>query len=265
VTNLKRDNHYLPVCYQKGFTDSTNKVWVKFADKPKPVHRTPLTVGRKRSLYIWTQGGAENDNVEDFFNEQVETPFAALSQRIKTEGHKFATITDDERGVLYRFVASQTMRTIAHKAAIQQQAGIAVDTNTFVRVMLRKIIAVLDGWIKNPPELYFHTPLPYVGAQFITGDNPVLVVQTNDNPIWMPTDIPTLKITNVEEIVTDPKHRLWLALTPYVLVSIQGFGGGGVHLPPKSEDPLFVRNFNGMVRGQSEIFTLAKDKAYLTL
>jgi hypothetical protein len=264
MPNLKRDNHYLPVCYQRGFTDSSDRVWVKFADKPEPAHRRPLTVGRKRSLYIWTQGGAENDKVEDFFNEHVETPFAALSQRIKTERHEFAKITDDELGTLCRFVASQTMRTLAHKAAIQRQAGLAVDTNTFVRVTLRKIIAVLDGWLKNRPEIYFHTPLPFVGEQFITGDNPVLVVQTNDNAIWVPTDTPTLKITDVQQIVNDPKHRLWFALSPYVLVSIQGFGGGGVHLPPKTEDPLFVRNFNRMLRGQSDIFTLARDKAYLT-
>jgi hypothetical protein len=263
MTNLKRDNHYLPVCYQRGFTDSSDKVWVKFADKSKPEHRKPLTVGRKRSLYIWTQAGAENDKVEDLFNEHIETPFAALSQRIKAERNEFANMTGDESGVLCRFVASQTMRTLAHKAAMQQQAGQVVDTNTFVRVTLRKIIDVIDGWLKNPPEIYFHTPLPFVGEQFITGDNPVLVVQTNDNAIWVPTDTPTLRVIDVQQIVTDRRHRLWLALSPYVLVSVQGFGGGGVHLPPKSEDPLFVRNFNKMVRGQSEIFTLAKDKAYL--
>ena len=237
---------------------------MKFANKPLPEHRKPLTVERKRSLYVWTQGGADNDKVEDFFNEHVETPFAALSQRIKSERHEVANITDDERGVLCRFVASQAMRTLAHKAAIQQQAGRVVDTITFVRVMLRKIIAVLDGWLKNPPELYFHTSLPYIREQFITGDNPVLVVQTNDNVVWVPTDTPTLKITNVEEIVADPKQRLWLSLSPYVCASIQGFGGGGTHLPPKPEDPLFVRNFNKFIRGQSEIFTLAKDKEYLT-
>ena len=165
MPNLKRDNHDLPVCYQRGFTDSTDKVWVKFADKSKPEHRKPITVGRKRSLYTWMQGGAENDNVEDFFSQNVETPFAALSQRIKTKRNEFANMTEDELGALCRFVSTQTMRTLAHKAAIEQQAGKAVDTNTFVRVTLRKIIAVLDGWLKNPPEIYFHTPLPLVGQQ----------------------------------------------------------------------------------------------------
>jgi hypothetical protein len=264
MPNLKRNNHYLPECYQKGFTDSSGKIWVKATDKPHAEHRKPLKVGRKRSLYIWTQSGEENDKVEDFFNENVETPFADLSQRIKSEGHEFANISDDELGVLCRFVASQTMRTLAHKKAIESQAGETLNTTTFVQVMLRKIMAVLDGWIKNAPEIYFHTPLPYVGEQFITGDNPVLVVQTNDNSIWVPVDKPALKITDVQEIVMDPKHRFWLSLSPYVCVSIQGFGGGGIHLPPKPEDPQFVRNFNELVRGQCEIFTLARDKAYLT-
>jgi len=264
MANLKRKNHYLPVCYQRGFTDSTEKVWVKFADRAEPEHRQPLTVGRKRSLYIWTQAGAPNDKVEDFFNEHVETPFAALSQRIKSERHEFASIGDEECGTLCRFVASQTMRTLAHRATIDLQAGRRVDTNTFVRVMLRKIIALLDSWIENRPEIYFHTCLPFVGEQFITGDSPVLVVQTNDNPIWVPTDTPTLKITDVQEIVANRQHRLWLALSPYVAVSIQGFGGGGVHLPPRTEEPSFIRNFNKMIRGQSQIFTLAKDKPYLS-
>jgi uncharacterized protein DUF4238 len=264
MPNLKRNNHYLPECYQKGFTDSSDKIWVKFADKQEPQHRKPLTVGRKRSLYIWMQSGAESDNVEDFFNKNVEVPFAALSQRIKNERHQFTKITDDELDVLCRFVAAQLVRTLAHKATIEEQAGRAVNTNTFVGVMLEKMNTVLDGWIKNAPEIYFHTPLPYVGEQFITGDNPVLVIQTNDNLIWVPTDTPTLKITDVRDIVMDPKHRLWVSLSPYVCVSIQGFGGGGAHLPPKTEEPPTVRNFNKLVRGQCEIFTLAKDKAHLT-
>ena len=63
MANLKRNNHYLPVCYQKGFTDATEKVWVKFADRTKPEHRQP------------------HSKVEDFFNQHVETPFAAVSQK----------------------------------------------------------------------------------------------------------------------------------------------------------------------------------------
>lgn len=263
MANLKRDNHYLPECYQKGFTDSTDKVWVKFSDKTTLEHRRPRTVGRRRSLYIWTQGGAPNDKVEDFFNEHVETPFAALSQRIKSEQSKFASISDEEGGTLCRFVASQIMRTIAHRATIDLQTGKPVDTDTFVRVMLQKIITVLDGWLKNPPDLYFHTCLPFIGEQFITGDNPVLIVRTNNNQIWVPKDTPRLKIADVQQIVADPQHRFWLALSPYVAISIQGFGGGGVHLPPQTEEPSFIRDFNQMIRGQSEIFTLAKDKAYL--
>jgi Protein of unknown function (DUF4238) len=207
MPNLSRNHHYLPVCYQKGFTNSSGKVWVKFADKPEPEHRRPLTVGRKRSLYIRIIDGKEDDTVETFFNKTIDTPFATLSQRIKTERHQFARITDEELGGLCNFVATQAVRTLAHKSIIEQQARRSVDTNTFVRVAVRKIIVMLDGWLRNRPELFFHTSLPYMGEQFITGDNPVLVVQTNNNPIWVPTSTPTLKITDVQNIVMDPQHR----------------------------------------------------------
>ncbi len=68
--NLQR-NHYLAACLQNGFIDQTGKVWVKFADRPKPEHRTRQTVGRKRSLYIPEFNGIEDDKVEKFFNQEI--------------------------------------------------------------------------------------------------------------------------------------------------------------------------------------------------
>ena len=105
MANLKRKNHYLPECYQKGFTNGSGKVWVKFCDKLDPEQRNPLSVGRKQSFYIVKRNGKEDDKVEDFFNDVVETPFAPLSRRIKKEQNRFANITGEEWSALCGFVA----------------------------------------------------------------------------------------------------------------------------------------------------------------
>jgi Protein of unknown function (DUF4238) len=88
MTNLKRKNHFLPECYQRGFEDSSGRVCVKFVDKKVPEMRNPASVGWKRSLYITKRNGAEDDQVEDFFNRVIETPFAPLSQRIKEQQNR---------------------------------------------------------------------------------------------------------------------------------------------------------------------------------
>ncbi|MGO9864996.1 MAG: DUF4238 domain-containing protein [Terriglobales bacterium] len=263
MANLKRRNHFLPECYQKGFTDASGKVWVKFADKPEPEQRNPLSVGRKSSLYIVKRNGKEDDKVEDFFNNVVEAPFAPLSRRIKEEQNQFANITDEEWSALCGFVAVQAVRTPAHKRCLEEQAGVPVDTNTFVTVIARQALAIMEGWNKSLRRLHFYTSLPHVGEQFIAGDSPVVVTQMHDNPIWAPTSTPELKTTDLTEILNNPNHEFWLSLSPYVCVSVRGPVWGEPRLPPQTADPQFVRFLNGRVREQSGIFLLARDKASL--
>jgi hypothetical protein len=259
MENLKRRNHYLPACYQAGFTNSSGQVWVKFATKPKPESRNPKNLGLKRSLYIITRNGKETDDVEDFFSDQIETPFALLSQKIKNEEDEFATITGNELGILARFVASQAVRTLGHKECIEEQAQGRVGSNTFVRVMGRKTITLLDNWIQNPPAFHFYTSLPHIGDRFITGDHPVVVTIENYNPVWVPTDKPTLGITNLTDILSKPKHGFLIPLSPYVCLGIQGKADGEPRLPPAPVDPQFVRFVNDCFRGQCKHFILARD------
>src|ERR1039458_9249590 len=144
MANLKRNNHYLPACYQRAFTDASGRVWVKFAGK-EPEPRKPENVGWKRSLYILkNEDGSESDRVEDWFADEVEAPFAALSQRIQTEQARFSEISGVELGTLARFVASQLMRTLGHKESIEEQAGSPVDSDTFVRVMVKKTWRLME-------------------------------------------------------------------------------------------------------------------------
>jgi hypothetical protein len=263
MPNLKRNNHYLPQCYQQGFTDSTGRVWVKFANKEKPERRRPESVGRMRSLYIRNRDGVEDDKIEDFFNVDIETPFASLSRRIKDEKNEFRDISGKELGILSRFVVSQTLRTIAHKYCIDEQAGGPVDRNTFLRVMTRKMWTLTDAFLKNQPEFQFYTTLPTIGAYFLTGDNPVLVIEVKENNLWAPATLPTQVIIDVAEIVKKKTHSFWVALTPYVCVSVRMTGGEDVKLPPKTMEMRDIRLFNDLIRDQCREFVLARDKEML--
>ena len=136
--DLRRGNHFVPACYQRGFTNAEGKVWIRFANGTLK-HLTPENVGLKNDLYIFEENGVETDKVEVFFGEHVENQFARLSRRIKEEADRFSQMSGDEAGVLLRFVASQAVRTLGHKATMSEQAnGAPIDANTFVRVMVPK-------------------------------------------------------------------------------------------------------------------------------
>jgi len=263
MPNLKRLNHYLPVCYQRGFANSAGQVWVRFSDKPKPEPRKPTTVGFKRSFYIIEENGGETDRVEDFFNKTVETPFARLSRRISEQQDELSTISGFELGVLARFVASQAVRTAAHKKCVEEQARSPVSSTVFVRVMARLSWTILNNWINSNPNFHFYTSLPHVADRFITGDHPVVVMVQNENMVWQPRDDPQRAIRKLEDILNDPGYAFHLPLSPYIAVCIHG-KGGRCALPPRQVDPLEVRALNDKIRGQSEFFTLARDPESLT-
>jgi Protein of unknown function (DUF4238) len=260
---LKRRNHFLPECYQEGFAGETGRVWVRFAGALEAEPRNPRSVGRQRSFYIGTRDGREDDEIERFFGSEVESSFAALSQRIKTEKNEFSQISGGELGTLSRFIASQVVRTPDHKRTIDVQAGAPVDKNTFLHVMLRKMHALISAWSAKMPPYEFYTCLPYVGKQFITGDNPVMVFLVNEMKVWMPNDNPQLGITDLAQILNHPNYQFWVALTPHVCVALIGDGVPGLVVPPRTLDPSRVRLFNSYVRGQCGLFTLARDKESL--
>jgi hypothetical protein len=174
-----------------------------------------------------------------------------------------ATITAQEQSALLLFVASQAVRTLAHKRCVDTQAGREVDRNKFLEVMFRQMWTIADVWGKNPPTLRFFTNLPYVSDQFITGDHPVVVLRVEDNKVWVPTDSPQHKITRLPDLLNSPNVGFWISLSPYVCVSVQPRDGFSSYLPPETLQPPQVRMFNRLVRDQSKIFTLARDRASL--
>jgi hypothetical protein len=262
-TKLSRDNHYLSECYQKGFTDNTGHLWFKEGDNP-PEYRNPNSVGKEWNLYIRTVNGIEDDVIEKFFGREVENSFALLSQRVKSEREKFgANLTVDEAAVLLRFIASQAVRTLGHRRCVDTQAGRSVDKDEFLRVMFRLMKTMCDFWIKNPPYLRFFTTLPFVEEHFIAGDSPVLIFQVYDNPVWVPTAEPKQQIGQVTDIFSSLKYEVSLPLSPYVAVTVHRRIGPAPHSFPQTMEPPMVRRFNSLLRGQSRIFTIARDKESL--
>jgi hypothetical protein len=262
--NLQRENHYLPKCYQQGFTDSGGKVWVKFANK-EPEQRNPDSVGKQRNLYVRRNvNGGENDSIEKFLGRTIETPFASLSKRIKEEGGEFSDINAVERLALLMFVASQAVRTKAHKRCVDIQAGTPVAQDVFLDVMLRQTKTIVNLWLENPPLLRFFTTLPYVGERFIAGDNPVVVLQVLDNRVWTPTDNPKAQITPLDVLLNSPNVGFWLPLSPYICVSIQPRNGVAIFVPPQQLELSEVRMLNQLLRGQCHDFVLARDRESLS-
>lgn len=263
ATRLKRDNHFLPVCYQKGFADSSGKVWVKFADRETAVRWHPSRIGKQRDLYIRTRGGVEDDNFEDYFDKQVENDFARFSQRVKRERIHLSSLTGKELGALGKFVAAQIVRTCANKQSMGEQMGRPLSTNEFLSEMTKQMKAITSHWTTDPPSFDFYSSLPGVEERFITGDDPVLLIRESDNPIWTPTHEPQLAITNLQELLTNPKVSFRVALSPYICVYLRAHGGGEARLPPQALEASEVRWFNNHIRRQCNLFTLARDEESL--
>jgi hypothetical protein len=118
-------------------------------------------------------------------------------------------------------------------------------------------------WGKNPPYLKFVTMLPIVGEHFITGDSPVLILQIYDNAVWVPVADPKLRITQLSDILNSPKYEITLPLSPYVAVVAYPRIGPAPWSRPERVEPSQVRKSNNLLRGQSKIFTIARDKESL--
>jgi Protein of unknown function (DUF4238) len=260
LRNLRRENHFLPVCYQRGFADAAGKVWVKEWSMMEAEYRNPERVGRKRNFYTQLVNGVEDDQIERFFGTNVETGFGLFSQRIKDEGLTLEP-SGTELGFLVRFVAAQAVRTMAHKRCVEEQAGGPVDRETYLRVMTRQLKAITDAWGTNLPSFLFLTSLPYVTHRFITGDNPVVVFTSNRGVIsGPPTETPVQTITQLPDILSNPESQFSIALSPYVTVMIGQPRANAAHVEFSKLDPIAVLKLNALLRDQCRSFTLARDK-----
>jgi hypothetical protein len=262
MTNLQRNNHFVPTCYQRGFADEQGKVWVKEANNSQPQHRMAGKVGKKRNFYIRTLNGVQNDGIESFFGKSVEIGFADVSRKIREHPDQI-DLSGTEWGLVARFVAAQMVRTDAHRRCVDQQAGRPIDRDTYLNVMTRQLWTITKAWGESLPNVQFLTTLPYVSHQFITGDSPVLVFTPKQSAILTPTVEAVQIITPLPEILGSPHSEFLMTVSPYVAVRIGRLVPNESPTKPVALDPEVVLRLNQLIRDQSSLFTLARDKESL--
>ena len=264
ASRLKHGNHFLPVCYQKSFADSSGRVWVKFASQEKPQHLYPRSVGVKRNLYVRKEDGLEDDKFEDFFNKHIENPFAQFCKRVEDEQDKLKGVTSADLAALAKFVASQIVRTRANKHTMEVQVGRELSTKEFLAEMGKQMSDFARAWETSFPSIQFYTSLPFVEERFITGDDPVAVVREHANTLWTPTEDRQQAFASLQNLLNDGEVSFRVAISPYVCVFLHGQGDVEPHLPARTIEPPAVRRFNDFIRRQCNLFTLARDKESLT-
>src|SRR5579863_6369132 len=136
--NITRENHFLPVCYQESFTNAEGELCVQFLDKDSPIPLHPRVVGKINDFYTRTIDGVDDDKIERFFGEFVEGEYSSVAKRIKAHKNEFVLRREDIP-ILLKFVATQIVRTLAHRLCVDEQAGIEVPQGVFIHNMHRKM------------------------------------------------------------------------------------------------------------------------------
>lgn len=132
---LRRRNHFVPVSYLAGFTDSgrrsgTLAVYDRTPGAPVRLLR-PTGVATARDLYVRDAGGGElDDQFERFLAESVEGPFAPIRDRLAF-GAAVGLVPSldafalEERRIVTRFVAYQMLRTPEEREAARWMAELS--------------------------------------------------------------------------------------------------------------------------------------------
>ena len=263
--NITRANHVLPVCYQQSFTNADGELCVQFLDRDTPIFIHPNVVGKINDFYTRVIDGVESDGIEKFFNEHVEGEYAKVAKRIKEEQNGFR-LRVHEIPTLLKFVATQIVRTEAHRNCVNLQAGATVPQESFVHNMHRKMKILGDHWMKHWPMLVFWTTLPYVGSQFITGDNPVICF-VQDEKLPVSTLVPDKpKIIDLSLSLASPHNGFIVPLSPYVCLTVINSGQRkSVQVRPmQTADPHDVRDLNVRIYNQCVKFVAAQNPEHLS-
>jgi hypothetical protein len=259
----KRSNHFLPICYQKSFTDAEGQLWVQYLHKDgPPQHLNPIVVGVMNKFYTQYINGIEDDSIENAFQSLVEDDYAPIAKRIKEEKIDF-TLTKEDVSILLKFVASQVVRTEAHRRCIDEQAGIAVGSDIFLHNMGRKLLKIIRAWQVRVPDIQLYTSLPLFGIHFITGDSPVVTFGGTVENIAVERPFDMQSIVNIDKILEDPNSGFIVPLSPYVCVFVRNGGTGQIMRSPQSRPPEFVSKTNELLYAQCVQFVEAMDEKSL--
>jgi len=262
TVHKKRDNHFLPICYQKAFTDDSDRIWVQYFYKNTPDHLHPKSVGKITKFYTQNINGVEDDSVEEFFSDYVEGAYARLGKKLRENRTTFVADKEDIFA-LARFVISQMFRTVAYRKCIDEQAGWNVNSEVFIRNIGRQMKKMTAAWTKELPSLQIQTSLPFVNSYFITGDNPVVIKTDSVSPGTLEVPFSTLQISNIDAVLASPRTEYVVPMSPYFCAVLMTRKHFTVQTEPVGIHPLQVSKINRDVCGQCVQFIAAKDKESL--
>ena len=119
--SIRRDNHYLPQTYLKRWASPDQKVWVyRTLVSHDSVHtwrpHSVKGIAYHQHLYCRTAHGAESDDVEWWFADNVDGPSEVALAKVAAE----AKLTPGDWDVLLRFFAASWCRTPAFYLRRQQ-------------------------------------------------------------------------------------------------------------------------------------------------
>jgi len=263
---ITRECHFLPVCYQRPFTNADGELFVQFLDKDKPIPLHPRVVGKINDFYTRTINGVDDDEIEKFFNSFVEGEYAAIAKRIGEEKSEFVLQPNDV-ATLLKFVATQVVRTQAHLHCINQQAGMKVPPEIFHHNIHRKMKMIADKWLRQTPDVILWTPLPRLRSHFITGDNPVLCFSHDKNAPSVQRPVPPMpKIIDLSVSLESSHNGFMVALSPYICLTVINSAKRDLITlrPAQCTDANKVKEFNRMIYNQCVQFVAAQDSEHLS-
>jgi Protein of unknown function (DUF4238) len=243
--------HATPRVYLREF--AVENMLAVFDKKEKEYRRQSVeTTGISKHLYtLKLPEGRESDVIDEGLGRLVEGPIKAVLIKIRTR----AALATNDIVEIFKFVALQKLRTPAQKLAQEKQVMSTLQTengevpNLFIQSMIRLAPKFAEQFIKLNVCLHV-APLGY---SYITGDDPVVVIEENNElcideprPVFSPIDI-----------LSRPRTRCFMPLNPKVCFFAEGLG----HYRGYTNDNcLNVNRINRMVAFQSQRFLYADNR-----
>ncbi len=115
MDQITSNNHYVPQFYLKNWSDDGKSIWVyrKLVSNSKvPLWCQRAIKGTSKVEHLYTQGSenSRDDSVEEWLNNEVETPVQNTYKKIRESEE----LNDEDYDRLVRFVSVQVFRTPAH-------------------------------------------------------------------------------------------------------------------------------------------------------
>lgn len=114
MNQFTHKNHYIPQLYLKSWSSSSTKIWqyslvVSNGNVPIWNQVSICEIGYQTDLYTGLLNGIETDEIEHFFQFEIEDPAKKVIAKIENR----ETLDKREKEIIIRFLAAQYVRTPA--------------------------------------------------------------------------------------------------------------------------------------------------------